>query len=130
MNGGEVAPTPAQGLPRWRVVAAIAVAVVVDLLQLPLTLAMLASAASVVGLGAVAPEEAIDVGLDVAAAVATTALLGFHWLLLPTMALEAVPLVAAMPTWTGCVLAVIGLRRRALRAASGTADERTTRSEP
>jgi hypothetical protein len=44
--------------------------------------------------------------------IATTAILGFHVLLLPTFALELVPLVQDLPTWTACVAAVIVLRKR------------------
>ncbi len=43
--------------------------------------------------------------------------LGFHWLLLPTFALELVPALDDLPTWTACVIAVIALRKRAERAA-------------
>lgn len=51
--------------------------------------------------------------LDVLAMIATTAALGFHLLLLPTFVIEMVPLVDIAPTWTGCVCAVIILRKRA-----------------
>jgi hypothetical protein len=37
---------------------------------------------------------------------------GFHWLLLPTFAMEFVPLLDELPTWTACVIAVIVLRKR------------------
>jgi hypothetical protein len=53
-----------------------------------------------------------DQVLDVVAAVATWRLLGFHPLLLPTFALELVPLADMLPTWTGCVALVIALRKR------------------
>jgi len=36
-------------------------------------------------------------------------------LLLPTFALELIPLVDAFPSWTVCVLAVIALRQREQR---------------
>ena len=51
--------------------------------------------------------------VDVVAMVLTMALLGFHVLLLPTFVLEFIPLVDMLPTWTGCVVAVIALRKRA-----------------
>lgn len=50
--------------------------------------------------------------IDVAAAVMTWRLLGFHPLLLPTFVLELVPVADLLPTWTGCVAVVIALRRR------------------
>lgn len=80
-----------------RVAAAFAVAVVVDGAQLvlgPLGWSML------------------DEILDVAAMVAISVLLGFHPLLLPTLVIEILPLADVLPTWTGCVGLVVGLRRR------------------
>jgi len=53
-----------------------------------------------------------DEALDVAAMVATSWLLGFHPLLLPTFILEFVPVADMLPVWTGCVAAVIALRKR------------------
>ena len=50
--------------------------------------------------------------IDVSAMVLTTWLLGFHLLLLPTFAVEFIPVVDMLPTWTGCVIAVIALRKR------------------
>lgn len=49
--------------------------------------------------------------IDVVAMILTSATIGFHLLLLPTFAVEFVPGVDMLPTWTGCVLAVIALRR-------------------
>lgn len=50
--------------------------------------------------------------VDVVAMILTTLLLGFHVLLLPTFVVEVVPVAGALPTWTACVAAVIGLRKR------------------
>jgi hypothetical protein len=50
--------------------------------------------------------------LDVVAAAATWRLLGFHPLLLPTFAVEFLPVSDMLPLWTGCVALVIALRRR------------------
>ena len=50
--------------------------------------------------------------IDVIAMLLTSWLIGFHWLLLPTFALELVPLADDLPTWTACVAAVIVLRKR------------------
>ena len=54
----------------------------------------------------------VDETLDVAAALATSQLIGFHPLLLPTFVLELLPLADLLPTWTACVALVITLRRR------------------
>jgi hypothetical protein len=50
--------------------------------------------------------------LDVIAAVAMWRLLGFHPLLLPTFAIEFLPVSDMLPLWTGCVALVIASRRR------------------
>jgi hypothetical protein len=55
----------------------------------------------------------LDEGIDVVAMIVTSALLGFHWLLLPTFVIKSVPVVDDLPTWTACVAAVIALRKRA-----------------
>ena len=86
-------------LTRRRIALAVVVALVADGLQLPLQ-AM-----------PVAPEI-----IDVVAMALTIWLLGFHLLLLPTFAVEFIPGVDMLPTWTGCVLAVMALRQRTERA--------------
>ena len=50
--------------------------------------------------------------IDVAAAVLTFLLLGFHLLLLPTFVIEFLPIADMLPTWTGCVALVIAMRKR------------------
>lgn len=60
----------------------------------------------------------LDELVDVAAMLGTMAALGFHVLLLPTFVLELLPVADLLPTWTGCVLAVIALRRRAEQQAA------------
>ena len=50
--------------------------------------------------------------IDVAAMILTWRLLGFHPLLLPTFALELMPVADLLPTWTGCVALVVALRKR------------------
>ena len=84
-----------------RMGAAFAVAIVSDAVQLLLG-----------PIGWFWPDQVIDV----LATIATTLLIGFHPLLLPTFILELVPLVGMVPTWTGCVAAVVALRRRQQRA--------------
>jgi hypothetical protein len=56
-----------------------------------------------------------DQAIDVVAMGLTSWVIGFHWLLLPTFALEFIPLLDALPTWTACVIAVIALRKRGQR---------------
>ncbi|MSU60281.1 MAG: hypothetical protein EXS35_19275 [Pedosphaera sp.] len=86
-------------LTRSRMIVALVVAVAADALQIPFQAVP------------VAPEV-----IDVVAMALTIGLLGFHVLLLPTFVVEFIPLVDMLPTWTGCVVAVIALRKRAQRA--------------
>ena len=50
--------------------------------------------------------------LDVAAMILTWRVIGFHPLLLPTFALEFLPVADLLPSWTGCVAIVVALRKR------------------
>jgi hypothetical protein len=50
--------------------------------------------------------------LDVTAMILTWRIIGFHPLLLPTFALELLPVADMLPTWTGCVAIVVALRKR------------------
>jgi len=50
--------------------------------------------------------------LDVAATALLWRVLGFHPLLLPTFLIELLPIADMLPTWTGCVALVVGLRKR------------------
>jgi len=54
----------------------------------------------------------VDQVIDVIAMVLTTLAIGFHVLLLPTFVIEFIPLMDMLPTWTGCVVAVLALRKR------------------
>ena len=91
---------------------AIGVAIAADLIQLPINLSFFAAAVSGVGLiPADIPLEALDSVIDIATAVIVNILLGFHWTLLPTCALEMVPGVDVLPTWTACVTYVAWRRR-------------------
>jgi hypothetical protein len=57
----------------------------------------------------------VDSAVDVVAMFLIMRLIGFHWLLLPTFAIEFIPFVDALPTWTACTVAVIVLRKREAR---------------
>jgi len=81
-------------LSRRRMALALLVAVGADGLQIPFQIPP-------------APEI-----IDVIAMGLTSGLIGFHVLLLPTFVIEFIPLANVLPTWTGCVLAVLALRRR------------------
>ena len=50
--------------------------------------------------------------LDLAAMILTWRIIGFHPLLLPTFAIELLPVTDMLPTWTGCVALVVALRKR------------------
>lgn len=52
--------------------------------------------------------------LDIIAMIATTKLLGFHPLLLPTFVIELFPIADVLPTWTGCVALLVALRKKQL----------------
>jgi hypothetical protein len=87
-------------LTRARVIAAFVVAIAADALQIVLG-----------PFGWFLADQVIDV----VAMAATSLALGFHVLLLPTVVLEFLPLTNLWPTWTGCVAAVVALRRDDLR---------------
>jgi hypothetical protein len=102
---------PPARLSRGRIVAAYAIAVVCDVAQLPVNLMYLTGALTL-------PGQALDLVIDAAAFVATTLLIGFHWTLLPTAVLEAVPFADALPSWTVCVAFVVARRKQAERATA------------
>ena len=83
---------------------AVAVGVIADLIQLPINVVSLSVIAAV-------PAEAVDFFVDAVTAIIVVRLLGFHWTLLPTFAVELVPVLDAAPTWTACVLYVISRRK-------------------
>ncbi|HXB25152.1 MAG TPA: hypothetical protein VNV25_10535 [Gemmatimonadaceae bacterium] len=88
---------------------AFAVGILADILQLPVNLSFFSVGLATIG-GEI-PLEALDAAIDVVAALLINRLLGFHWALLPTFALELVPGLDAAPTWTACV-AYVAFRRR------------------
>ena len=77
---------------RRRVLAARAIAIAADFVQIAVF--------PVFSEGVVSP---LDTGLDLAVAGALTALVGWHWAFLPSIAAELVPFVDLVPTWTAAV---------------------------
>jgi len=86
---------------RRRIILALGIAIAADCLQLAIS-----------GLGWFGPDQIIDLVVM----LALIPLIGFHWLLLPSFVLELVPVLDDLPTWTGCVIAVVAIRRRQLRS--------------
>jgi|SRR5262245_1757802 len=101
----------ADGLTRSHIRAAYAIAIATDVLQF--------------GLGPLGWAFADEI-LDLVALVATTRLLGFHPLLLPTFVLELFPIVDVLPTWTGCVALVVAMRKKQPPPAPGGGDRTVT----
>jgi len=92
-------------LARWRIATAFGVAVVADAIQFPI------AGATSTGLLAL-PAEAADIIIDLVAMLATMVLLGFHWILLPSFVLEALPFFDLVPTWTAAVAYVAWRRNK------------------
>lgn len=92
-------------LTKERIAAAYAVAIIADLLQFPIV------AAEFSFVGAFSGEGAACV-LDVVVMAIMTKLLGFHMMFLPTMALEAMPVFSALPSWVGCVAFVVWQQKK------------------
>ena len=92
-------------LTRNRIILAFAIAVIADIIQLPIT------AGEATGFFAM-PGELADFLVDCVVMGATTMLLGFHWMLLPTLFVEIIPGLDLLPTWTACVAYVVWLRKK------------------
>jgi hypothetical protein len=98
-------------IPRWRAATAMAIALGADALQIVLL--------PLFGEGFASP--AAD-ALDVVAAGLLCLLVGFHWVLIPSMLLEAMPLVDIAPTWTLAVAYILRARRAAASSPLPAAD--------
>lgn len=92
-------------LTKQKIAMAFAVAVIADAIQFPIT------AATATGVLTV-PAEGADFALDCVVMVITSALLGFHWLFLPSLVFKMIPGFDLLPTWTGCVAYVVWRRRK------------------
>ena len=106
----ELLPPAPPGPSRRRVLAARALAVLVDGAQLLLSPAVLVPAIGV---------PLID-AIDVAVAAVMVGLLGWHWAFLPTAIAEGLPLVDVAPSWT---LAVFWVTRGKGKLAAGAPDQ-------
>ncbi len=84
-------------LTRSRIWTAYAIAIATDLLQLALGPFGWAF---------------VDEILDIVAMLGISRAIGFHVILLPTFALEFMPVADMLPTWTAAVVVVLALRRR------------------
>ena len=103
---------PSHPIAPRRIKLAFAVGVLADILQLPVSLSLLAG---------FVPAEGLDAAIDVVAAVLVNWLIGFHWALLPSFALKLIPVIDVAPTWTACVAYVALQRRREARAKESVA---------
>jgi hypothetical protein len=104
---------PARMLPartppsRRRILAARALAVIADAIQLGLLPLFVQGAAS-----------PLNDALDVAVGAAMVALVGWNWVFLPTFVTELIPVVDLAPTWT--IAALIATRPRKTEALPDT----------
>ncbi len=96
---------------RNRILAARVLAVLADAVQIGL-LPLFAP-------GATSPLNNV---LDVAVGAAMIALVGWHWVFLPTFVTELIPFGNIAPTWT--VAAFIATRERRVERLPGASDER------
>jgi hypothetical protein len=99
------APMDKPKLTKTRIILAFGIAIIADLIQLPIT------AVEATGMFSM-PGELADLLVDCVVMAATTALLGFHWALLPTLVVEVIPGLDLLPTWTGCVAYVVWRRKK------------------
>src|SRR5690349_2064627 len=102
-----------RALTRGRIAAAFTIAIATDIIQIPLVLGFIGATGSGIFAGLDIGIETIYLAIDAMAAVVTCALLGFHWALLPSFVLEAIPILDAAPTWTACVAFVVYKRKQA-----------------
>ena len=76
---------------------ALGVALLADAIQIPVSM--------IAATGVMLPiAESFIVLVDLVAMALIMWCLGFHWILLPSFALEALPGLDAIPTWTLCVV--------------------------
>lgn len=86
------APIAGVGLTRGRKIAALVIASVSDAISV-----------------AAQFTPPIQIGIDIATAIALFVVLGFRWPLLPVLVVEAVPGLATFPTWMLVVGVMVGV---------------------
>jgi len=87
------------------IITAFTVAILADLIQVPLTLVSLTGVFTV-------PVEALDFGLDAVVMGVLSLALGFNLALVPALLAEWVPLLDLLPTWTAVVALLVWQRKR------------------
>jgi hypothetical protein len=92
-------------LTRNRIMAAYAIAVIADVLELPITAVEITVAGAPSG-------ELAAFFLDCIVMGAMTKLLGFHWMFLPSFCVEVIPGLDLLPTWVACVAFVVWQRKK------------------
>lgn len=108
-------------LTKKRIVTAYTIAIVADLIELPITAAELTVFGAPVA-------EGFDLFIDVVVFGAMYKLLGFHWMLLPSFCVEVIPGLDMLPTWVGCVWLVVRQRKKESTFTPATAHK--TINEP
>ena len=93
----------------WREFIALLIAGVWDLVQVGLAAVVVALVAIPVSLPA---QQIIQIAGSVVVSLLLAALLGPHWVLLPTFVLENIPGVRLLPTTSAAALYVVARRRK------------------
>lgn len=75
-----------------------------------LGLALATAMAADVMFALITPAEGLEVVCDVVVAVILCLSLGFSWVLLPTLLIEAIPGLDVFPCWTLAVLGIAGIK--------------------
>jgi len=92
-------------LTKRRIIVAYTVAIVADLLELPISALELTVIGAPVAMFLSFVLDAVVFGIMMF-------LLGFHWLFLPSFLVEVVPGLDMLPTWVGCVFFVVRQRKK------------------
>lgn len=88
-----------------RILLAFSIAVIADMVQFPIT------AVAATGILSV-PILIADFFVDLFVMVTVSLIIGFHWVLLPSVFVEVIPGLDLFPMWTGCVAFVVWQRKK------------------